>query len=152
MTSKPAQQILPLRIIVRDPVPGVRLRLQSGRADLVPPTSESESRVVFDFDVRVALPDGDGPVGFLGPFTQGPPKVRFVYINSGSYAGQAGTCWDRRAKIPLTGIGAELIRCALASEGSVLELSIAGRGRDGGPVCASVKLPPDAWQVRSTVS
>ena len=148
VTSRRNQDVVPLRVVVRDPVPGVALRLQSGRTDLVGPSSVSDAAVTFDFAVRVTLPDGEGPVGFFGPFTQGPPKERFVYVNAGRHAGQAGSCWDRRAKIPLTGIRPALIHSVLTVPGSVLEVSIAGRGRDGGPVCAMVKLPPDAWQVR----
>ena len=148
MASRQTQDVVPLRVIVRDPVPGVLLRLQSGRTDLVSPSSVSDAAVIFDFAVRVSVPDAEGPVGFFGPFTQGPPKERFVYVNAGRHAGQAGICWDRRAKIPLTGIGPALIRRVLTVPGSVLEVGIAGRGRDGGPVCATVKLPPDAWQVR----
>ena len=148
MASRQSQDVVPLRVVVRDPVPGVVLRLQSGRTDLVSPSSVSDATVIFDFAVRVTLPDAEGPVGFFGPFTQGPPKERFVYVNAGRHAGQAGSCWDRRAKIPLTGIRPALIRRVLTVPGSVLELGIEGRGRDGGPVCAMVKLPPDAWQVR----
>lgn len=149
MATRQNQELVPVRIVVRNPLPGVELRLQSGRSDLVAPTSASAAATVFDFAVRVALPDADGPVGFFGPFTQGPPSARFVYINAGSRAGQAGTQWDRRAKIPLTGIGAALIRRVLGLPGSVVEVSIEGRGRDGGPVCASVKLAADAWHLRS---
>ena len=148
MASRPNQDVVPLRVVVRDPVPGVVLRLQSGRSDLVGPSSVSDAVVVFDFAVRVTLSEADGPVGFFGPFTQGPPRERFVYVNAGRHAGQADSCWDRRAKIPLTGIRPALVRRVLTVPGSVLEVTIAGRGRDGGPVCASVKLPPDAWQVR----
>ena len=148
MVSRQNQDVIPLRVVVRDPVPGVVLRLQSGRSDLVSPSSVSDAVVVFDFVVRVTLPEAEGLVGFFGPFTQGPPKERFVYVNAGRHAGQTDSCWDRRAKVPLTGIRPALIRRVLAAPGSVLEVSIAGRGRDGGPVCASVKLAPDAWQVR----
>jgi hypothetical protein len=35
-----------------------------------------------------------------GPAAQGPP-ARFVYVHSGTRAGQVGSCWDRRAKVPL---------------------------------------------------
>ena len=148
MTSRQNQDVVPLRVVVRDPVPGVDLRVQSGRADLVSPSSVSDAAVTFDIAVRVTLPDAEGPVGFFRPLTQGPPKERFVYVNAGRHAGQADSCWDRRAKIPLTGIRPALIRRVLTVPGSVLEVAIAGRGRDGGPVCAMVKLSPDAWQVR----
>jgi len=104
--------------------------------------------VTFDLSVRVALPDAEGPVGFFGPFTQGPPRERFVYVNAGRHAGQTNSCWDRREKIPLTGIPTALIRHLLKSR----QRSGSGCRRPEprrGPVCATVKLPPDAWQVRS---
>lgn len=152
MASRVDQNVIPLRILVRDPVPGVDLRLQSGRTDLVLPSAVSDAKVTFDLSVRVALPDAEGPVGFFGPFAQGPPHERFVYLNAGRHAGQTNSCWDRRAKIPLTGIRPTLIRRLLKSPGSVLEVAVGGRSRDGGPVCATVKLPADAWQVRSTTA
>jgi hypothetical protein len=139
--------VVPLRIVLRDPIPGVALRLQSGRDELVAPTSATSSSVVFDFTVRVVLLDGDGPVNFLGPFTQGPPRERFVYVNAGRRAGQPGTAWDRRAKIPLKGIDAKMIAQARAAPGSIIAVHIDARGKDGGPVCATVKLPADAWRV-----
>ena len=52
----------------------------------------------FRLAVRVTLPDGEGPVGFFGPFTQGPPKERFVYVNAGRQLGRstaAGTAVRR---------------------------------------------------------
>jgi hypothetical protein len=148
MAHRKDQQVIPLRIVMHDPVPGVELRLQSGRDALVDPAGVSDASVTFDLTVRVQLPDADGLVGFFGPFTQGPPRARFVYVNAGRHAGQPGSCWDRRAKIPLTGISPALVRRQLATPGSVLEVAVPGRSRDGGPVCASVKLPPDAWQLR----
>jgi len=47
---------------------------------------------------------------FRGPFVQGRPGSRFVYVNSGTYAGDQKSCWSRRAKVPLTGIAASLAR------------------------------------------
>jgi hypothetical protein len=57
-----------------------------------------------------------------------------VYVDIGTYAGQAGSCWSRRLKIPLEGIPTKMIRT-----GDVLEARVPGTGRDGGPNCASVK-------------
>ncbi len=143
-----AQPELPLRIIVVDPLPGVWLRLQSGRTDLVAPTVSTASETAFDFTVRVGPPGPDGRPNFLGPFAQGPPAVRFVYGNVGVAAGQAGTAWNRRAKIPLGSITAEQIAVVLKNPGTRLEVRYPGRGRDGGPTCASVRLAPDAWKMR----
>ena len=70
---------------------------------------------------------------------QGPAAGRFVYIDIGSCAGQIGTPWSRRLKIPLTGITADMIRRASGPGDGVLEAHVAGTGRDGTPACASVK-------------
>ena len=137
---------VPLRITVLNPPPGVRFRLQSGRADLVAPTHETASAISFDFTVRLAERDGDHPPRFLGPFTQGPPTARFVYVNSGKQAGQTDTYWDRRAKIPLGAITWALLERTLAKKGAVLEVQIQGTGRDGGPACATVPLARE-WRV-----
>ena len=135
-----------LRVIVDDPVPGVDLRLQRGKDELVEATRESAKHVTFDFTARVGTPLPTGAPNFLGPFTQGPPAVRFVYIRVGRSAGQANTPFDRRAKIPLGGIGTDLLAKALKSD-AVLEVHIPGRGKDGTPTCATVKLPPGSWKV-----
>jgi hypothetical protein len=136
-----------LRIIVDDPVPGVLLRLQRGKDELVEATRETAKQVTFDFTARTGTPLRNGAPNFLGPFTQGPPAVRFVYIRVGRSAGQPNTPFDRRAKIPLGGISPELLARALESPGSVLEVHMPGRGRDGTPTCATVSLPPGAWRV-----
>ena len=126
-----------LRIVVVTPPLGVTFALQRGRFEFVPPASCTPDGLAFDFDVRVgARPDG--APNFLGPFTQGPPTARFVYINSGTSAGQSDSLWTRRAKVPLAGISHALIE--KAGHDRILEARIAGTGRDGGPACASVPL------------
>jgi hypothetical protein len=138
-----AETELRLRLNVLDPPTDVRFQMQRGRSDLVPPARQSRHALRFDFAVRIGeRPNGDP--NFLGPFTQGPPEARFVYLNSGTLAGQADSCWTRRAKIPLTGITWQLIEAA-RREGAALEADMPGRGRDGSPICASVKVIN--WQV-----
>lgn len=129
------------RITVLDPPPGVVFRLQRGQSELIPPSQESERSISFDFTLRV-----EGGPRLLGPFAQGPPASRFVYVNSGKRAGQFDSCWDRRAKVPLTGVTASLIDQAAALPGAVIETQIAGTGRDGGPSCATVPLV-GGWRV-----
>jgi hypothetical protein len=133
-----------LRITVDDPPPGVIFQLQRGARDLEPAARATRTSIAFEFAVRV----GERPTGepnFLGPFAQGPPASRFVYISSGTLAGQRDTCWSRRAKVPLTTITWAMIKRARA-EGAALETRIAGTGRDGGPACASVPLV-GGWRV-----
>ena len=137
-----------LRVVVVDPPLGVAFAVQRGRSDLVPPVAESPDSIVFEFPVSIANLSST-PVRFVGEFTQGPPAVRFVYINSGTLAGQSASCWTRRAKVPITGISRELIEQASGRTGARLETRITGKARDGGPSCATVHLL-SAWAVVGT--
>jgi len=137
MPKRDAEEELRLRINVVNPPAGVLFQMQRGRSDLVPAAGESRKTLRFDFSVRVGKRAGGNP-NFLGPFTQGPPDGRFVYVNSGTLAGQPDSCWSRRAKIPLTSITWTLIDQARASD-AVLETDVPGGGRDGGPTCGTVK-------------
>jgi hypothetical protein len=134
-----------IRVIVVDPPAGVMLAVQLGRSDLHQPTRSSGHAVSFDFTVRVR-PVGN-TVNVLGGFSQGPPAARFVYVNSGTYAGDQTSSWGRRAKVPLSGISPQLLRELEATPGSVLETHIAGKAKDGGPACATVPLLGDGWAV-----
>lgn len=137
---------VPFRITVLHPPRGVVFRMQRGRTELVPPSLESADAISFDFTLRVEPGQAGGPPRLLGPFAQGPPAGRFVYVNSGKRAGQAGSCWDRRAKVPLGAVSSSLLEQAAASPGTVIEAQIAGTGRDGGPACATVPLA-GAWRI-----
>jgi hypothetical protein len=134
-----------LRVTVVDPPADVVFAIQRGRSELHEPTRSSGGSVSFDFTARVRSTSKE--VTLLGPFTQGPPATRFVYVNSGTYAGDAASCWSRRAKVPLAGITPELIRQLEQAPGSSLEARIAGTAQDGGPACASVPLLGDGWRV-----
>ncbi|RYE72891.1 MAG: hypothetical protein EOO81_02150 [Oxalobacteraceae bacterium] len=133
------KQPLRLRIVVAEPVSGVHFALQRGKSELVAPTSRVPE-LIFDFSVLADL--SGNPPKLTGEFTQGPPATRFIYINSGSYAGQPGTIWSRRAKVPITGIKAQLAKDAIATNG-VLQAVVYGIAKDGGPFCASVPLLKD---------
>jgi hypothetical protein len=136
------------RITVLQPPAGVLFRLQRGRSELVPPSRETASELTFDFTLRVELGASGTPPRLLGPFAQGPPAKRFVYVNSGKQAGQRESCWDRRAKVHLCGVDAALIERATATPSAVIETRIAGTGGDGGPACATVPLI-GGWQIAS---
>ena len=138
---------LSLRITLVKPPHGVSLFLQQGKDDLVPPSTASGEQVSFDFSVNIANDRTAGPPNFRGPAVQGPPTGRFIYINAGTYAGQAESRWSRRAKAPLEAITWELIEEALSKSGAVLEARIAGTAGDGGPACATVRLLNGGWKV-----
>jgi hypothetical protein len=138
---------LPLRITLIKPPSGVTLCLQQGKDDLVPSSSTAGENVSFDFTVNIANEMSDGQPKFRGPFVQGPTGGKFIYINSGTYAGQADSCWSRRAKIHLSGITWDLIEATLAKSSAVLEVRIAGTAKDGGPACATVPLLDGGWKL-----
>jgi hypothetical protein len=136
---------LALRITVRRPPHGVEFAMQRGSAELIAPSARAPDALVFDFTVRVDGVTSSGAPRLLGPFTQGPPTARFVYVNAGRRAGQADTPWDPRAKVPLVGITASMIETAARSPGGRIETDFAGTGTDGGPTCATVKST--VWRV-----
>ena len=133
------KSLLQLRIVVAAPPTGVAFAVQRGRTDLLVATSTTGDSFVFEFPVSVADTASDPP-RLTGEFTQGPVAARFVYVNSGTFAGQAGSCWSRRAKVPLSGITRPLVQAALSHPRGLMEARIAGTARDGGPACATVPL------------
>jgi hypothetical protein len=144
----PDRFTVPLRIVMEHPVPGVAIALQRGattRAEHNPAVAGSPEALVFDFHLEVAGSIPDGRPRLLGSFVQGPPSSRFVYLCVGRAAGQIGSEWNRRVKVPLGSISWELLR-GLPRDGR-LEARIAGRGRDGSPACASVPLLPPGWRI-----
>jgi hypothetical protein len=133
---------LPLRIVVADPVPDVRLALQrgaTGKASLVPPAASSPEALAFDLEVTVDGVLADGRPRLLGPFVQGPPMERFVYVCVGQGAG-----WGPgRMKVPIGGIAWSLIEALPA--GGRIEGRVSGRGRRGGPAFATVPILAPGW-------
>ena len=147
MTQKQPSGDLRLRIVLVQPPAGVQFQLQRGARDLEPPARRSDTAMTFEFLVRVGR-RSDGAPNFLGPYAQGPPAARFVYVNSGTRAGQADSCWTRRAKIPLGGITWRMIQDASRTQGAI-EAEIDGTARDGGPACATVRLRTP-WRVAAS--
>ena len=123
-----------LRIVLESPPAGVDFGVQKGRGSVYETIEKKRSNgkdLVFEFMVRVR--DGSTPK-FGGEVVQGATGARFVYIDIGTYAGQSGTAWSRRLKVPLEGI-----TWAMAESGRVLQTRVAGTGRDGGPACGSAR-------------
>jgi hypothetical protein len=148
-SKAPAQAEVLLRITLEAPPEDVTFCLQRGRDELVSPRRSRGAPLSFDFTVRVRPAAGSEPMSFLGPFTQGPPASRFVYVNSGTMAGETATPWTRRAKIPLAGITAPMVKKALADPRACIEARIHGTARDGGPACATCRPLGDGWVVVS---
>jgi len=140
---------LSLRIILQAPTPGVVYGLQKGKGsnyETVQKQVSDSNDLIFDFTVEAKHGD-NGKIILHGPFTQGTPQDRFVYIDIGTYAGQKDSQWSRRLKIPLAGIETKLLDTP--SSNQILQCKIPGAGKDGTPNCATVK-PFGGWEASSS--
>ncbi|MFN2500390.1 MAG: DUF5990 family protein [Pyrinomonadaceae bacterium] len=136
---------LPIRIKVLRPPAGVSMMVQRGANELLAPVSSVSDELIFDFEISVDI--SESHPNFLGKYAQGPNKDRFIYVNSGTLAGQFGSVWTRRAKLSLMSITLEQIEQAI-NEQMCLATKYEGTGRDAGPTCASVKGLE--WRVEKT--
>ena len=124
-----------LRLIIDDPVPGVRYSLQKDDMPFEPRTA-GDGPMAFEVPITLQ-PDGR----MTGPFVrrEGPVR-RFVYIRIGTSAGDHAAAWSRRAKIDIHDIPK-----ALLVPHALLEVHLPGRGKDGSPACATVR-PALGWR------
>ena len=140
---------VPLRIILIEPPPGVDFGIQESKGNDYKTISAQRSKVgnlSLECTINVKGNRVDGPPNFVGPISQGPPTARFIYIDIGKSAGQFDSCWQRRIKIPLETISWEMIDSVLDTPKRLLQATIPGTGKDGGPSCATVK-PISGWKV-----
>ena len=126
------------RVVVENAPAGVAFAVQLGKFELLPPARRKDE-LVFQFPLRVKA-GKSGQVVFLGPAAHGPPQDRFVYVNSGTMAGQLDSPWTRRAKLKLGPIDRALIDQVLSEAALCLEGRMPAMGADGGPVCATTRL------------
>ncbi|HEU0121222.1 MAG TPA: DUF5990 family protein [Bryobacteraceae bacterium] len=125
------RETVTLQITLTDPVPGVLHALQDKDNQLYSAAESTGADLTFTLTVER---DDTGRV--FGKFAMGTPTARFFYICSGTSAGQFGSPWTRRAKISLMAL----------PPGNSFSGRINGRSKDGGPVCASVRLLDDGWR------
>ena len=119
------------------PPKDVAFAVQTGQDGLQDRTIATGEDLSFDLTVEAAA-SGPG-VRFYGPAVQGPPAGRFIYVRSGTMAGQPQSFWTRRVKVPLASLSWAAAARAAASS-TRLEARLDGRATDGGPACATVKL------------
>ncbi|MEZ4701258.1 MAG: DUF5990 family protein [Rhodothermales bacterium] len=142
----PEKRLFNCRIVVDSPLAGVTYAMQRGKTALHPPARSTPEALVFEFPLTLVDIDADPP-RLTGEFAQGPADKRFVYVNTGTIAGQFASPWRRRAKVPLYGIQrAMLAELMAAQENLMLEARIHGVAKDGGPACATVPLLA-AWSI-----
>lgn len=139
---------LAVRITLERPPSGIDFGVQKGSGhtyETILLQKSGEGNLSFAFTIvlkknKAGLPD------FAGLCVQGPPNERFIYIGIGKAAGEVNSVWSRRLKVPLSGISPEMIEQLLADSSLILETSVPGTGKDGGPNCATVK-PFPGWKL-----
>lgn len=136
-----------VRVVVRDAPPGVKFAMQRGKSELLEPSNRTETALVFEFSIRAVAKPGSEAPNILGPYAQGPAKDRFLYLNSGTMAGQSQTGWTRRAKLKTAGITWALVCEALKQDNAVLVAEVHGSARDDGPCCGTIPFLNGGWQV-----
>lgn len=130
-----------LNIVLENPTIGVDYGLQEGKGNdfkTIQTKRGNGKNLEFECNIKVKNDIGAIPV-FLGPLAQGPAHDRFIYIDIGTFAGQKDSCWDRRLKIPLSGITSTMIRQVLSNPQLKIETTVPGSGKSGGPNCGTVK-------------
>ena len=145
------QTELRIRIVLVGPPSGVDFGIQEGKGNDYTTIQKQRSKGNdLSFDCMVTVKDNrdDGLPNFLGSVTQGAATDRFIYIDIGKLAGQSDCAWERRIKVPLSGITWEMIEKTATDPKLFLEARLPGTGNDGGPSCATVH-PTKGWNCRS---
>ena len=133
--AKADQIEIAMRIVIEQPVVGVRHSLQTGDTGVLDPKeSKAGEPLGFNFPVRVA----PGPKFFGDQVRREGPERRFVYIRIGTSAGDHSSEWSRRMKIDIHDTPRDFLGRAMRGEG-VVEITVNGTGKDGTPACATVR-------------
>jgi hypothetical protein len=93
-----------------------------------------------------ALPSPSG-VDVKGPYIQGPPGGRFIYLSWGTVDDARGFTLFRRAKLWLDAIPVTVIENAL--ELGLLVGRLGLTDRQGNPLCAGVRAPLIEWSAEA---
>lgn len=140
--------LLVFRIIVEKPVGGLLYGLQSGSGnqyETIQPQLTDSGDLTFAFSLPVKT-GKDGRLALSGPIAQGPPTGRFLYLDIGSYAGQANAPASGRLKVPLPDITANIVQTV--QQGGWLQTRVPGtRDKDGSAYMGSVK-PAGGWVIQ----
>ncbi len=122
----------------------VRLGIQRGKM-VVDDVSAAVDAVTFACQLRVERNAETGKPNFLGPYAQGKPAERFLYLCWGERRAEA---WDGigRVKIHLSALSWAAVATAIAG-GTPIEALITMTDATGKPIYASVRKENITWQV-----
>jgi Family of unknown function (DUF5990) len=83
------------------------------------------------------------PPDVTGPYVQGGPGGRFIYLSWGTVDGAGAFAMFRRAKLMLADVPPEVMAAAMATGRLVGRLRLTDSR--GGPICARVRPPLVRW-------
>jgi Family of unknown function (DUF5990) len=87
--------------------------------------------------------DRDGAVDVQGPYIQGPPGGRFIYLNWGVVDDEGTFRMFRRAKLLLEAVPADVL--AQARRSGTLVATLGLTDEKGNPSCAALRPPLVEW-------
>jgi hypothetical protein len=113
--------------------------------DLLDPVAADAGTATWSFDCRAAAT----PNGFdlTGPFIQGRPGDRFIYLCWGVVEENAGFTMFRRAKLMLNTVPASTLDAAMAAGQLVARIGLTDA--KGNPVCAALRPPAIQWSAEA---
>jgi hypothetical protein len=113
-----------------------------GRPELLGVVRGDSPSVTWTLDAMVTAAPG-GEVDLKGPYIQGPPGGRFIYLNWLTVDAPGTFTVFRRAKLMLDAVSPEVLR--RAREQGVLVARVTLTDAKGYPTCASVRPPFIEW-------
>ncbi|WP_041257293.1 DUF5990 family protein [Fibrella aestuarina] len=140
------EAVFAFRINVEKPVAGAVYGLQKGSGnDYETVQQQTASSEALTFTIALsAKRTKEGDLVLYGPFCQGPPHNRFLYLDIGSYAGQGNAPFSGRLKIPLPKLADELSSAAVA--GRTLVATVYGTNEKTGRPVGGTGKPVDGWK------
>jgi hypothetical protein len=100
------------------------------------------TRAVWTLDCSINAAD------VRGPYIQGPPGGRFIYLNWGGVTAAGQFTMFRRAKLMLSDVPADVLDSAAASGTLVGSLGLTDA--KGHPLCARVRPPQIRWTTEAS--
>jgi hypothetical protein len=119
----------------------VGIQRRNKRDELLGLIAGDAPSAVWTLDCEVAA--SSTGIDIKGPYIQGRPGERFVYLSWGAVDRGGGFNLFRRAKLWLDSIDADVIDAALRSQRLVARLRLTDA--KGHPVCAAVRPPLVEW-------
>ena len=136
-----------VKMICRDlpKEPSLFLGIQDGKevSDLRPVGAKA---ITFEAPFRLATRKKDGGPNFLGPYAQGTPAQRFLYLNWGRRQDDGSYDYFSRAKVHLSHISWGDIERAHNS-GTPLTAELTMTDDRGNPICATVDSNHITWKL-----